>query len=75
MYRPCTEIYTKSTVYIDISWVLIRLLPVTPYIVDIATINIMVVERSGDFFARTTSILQFSSEMQQTWHFYCGLKT
>jgi hypothetical protein len=27
-------------------------------------------ERSGDFFARTTRILQFSSEMQQTWHFY-----
>jgi hypothetical protein len=23
-------------------------------------------ERSGDFFARTTRILQFSSEMQQT---------
>jgi muramidase (phage lysozyme) len=27
-------------------------------------------ERSGDFFPRTTRILQFSSEMQQTLHFY-----
>jgi hypothetical protein len=27
-------------------------------------------ERSGDISGRPTAILQFSSEMQQTWHSY-----
>jgi hypothetical protein len=28
------------------------------------------VERSGDISGRTTAILQFSSELEQTWHSY-----
>jgi hypothetical protein len=27
-------------------------------------------QRSGDISGRTTAILQFSSELQQTWHSY-----
>jgi hypothetical protein len=27
-------------------------------------------ERSGDISGRTTAILQFSSELEQTWHSY-----
>jgi hypothetical protein len=27
-------------------------------------------ERSGDIIAYATRMLQFSSEMQQTWHIY-----
>jgi hypothetical protein len=29
-----------------------------------------ILERSGDISGRTTAILQFSSELEQTWHSY-----
>jgi hypothetical protein len=30
----------------------------------------MILQRSGDISGRTTAILQFSSELEQTWHSY-----